>query len=72
MSRSWASPAAPSTTLPSEPALSPPCPRPLTARRYLHTLIECLRIAFSDAHWWIADPAVESVPVAGLLDKVRA
>ncbi|RAK75183.1 gamma-glutamyltransferase family protein [Aspergillus fijiensis CBS 313.89] len=29
---------------------------------YLHALIECLRIAFSDAAWWVADPEVERVP----------
>ncbi|KAI5805849.1 nucleophile aminohydrolase [Geopyxis carbonaria] len=36
---------------------------------YLHAIIEALRIAFADGHWWITDPAVSDVPVSGLLDK---
>ncbi|KAF8244497.1 gamma-glutamyltranspeptidase [Wilcoxina mikolae CBS 423.85] len=36
---------------------------------YLHAVIEALRIAFSDGHWWVADPAITPVPVSGLLDK---
>jgi len=35
--------------------------------RYLHAVIEALRIAFSDGHWWVADPSRSSVPVSGLL-----
>lgn len=29
---------------------------------YLHALVEALRIAFSDASWWVTDPDVEKVP----------
>ncbi|KAK4204343.1 putative gamma-glutamyltranspeptidase precursor [Triangularia verruculosa] len=34
---------------------------------YLHAIIEALRIAFSDANWWVADPNVSNVPTSGLL-----
>ncbi|XP_037024635.1 glutathione hydrolase-like YwrD proenzyme [Bradysia coprophila] len=36
---------------------------------HLHIVIESLRLAFADARFYIADPAFESVPVAGLLSK---
>ncbi|TPX36963.1 hypothetical protein SmJEL517_g01006 [Synchytrium microbalum] len=36
---------------------------------YLHYLIEALRLAFSDARQYIADPAIVPVPSKGLLDK---
>ncbi|KAH0613527.1 uncharacterized protein H6S33_005413 [Morchella sextelata] len=36
---------------------------------YLHTIIESLKIAFADGHWFIADPAHSKVPTKGLLDK---
>ncbi len=35
---------------------------------YLHVVIEALRIAFADASWFVTDPNVVDVPVAGLLD----
>lgn len=35
--------------------------------RYLHAVIESLRIAFADGTWWIADPAVEKVPIKEML-----
>ncbi|KAL7272847.1 hypothetical protein RUND412_004330 [Rhizina undulata] len=37
---------------------------------YLHAVIEALRIAFADGHWFITDPQVEKAPVEGLLDKL--
>lgn len=36
---------------------------------HLHIVIECLRLAFADARFYIADPAFETVPVAGLLSE---
>ncbi|GLB36126.1 putative gamma-glutamyltranspeptidase [Lyophyllum shimeji] len=36
---------------------------------YLHTLIEALRLAFSDSQWYVTDPDVEHVPVDQLLSK---
>ncbi|KAG6911983.1 hypothetical protein DXG01_000231 [Tephrocybe rancida] len=36
---------------------------------YLHTIIEALRLAFSDTEWYVTDPEVEHVPVAQLLSK---
>lgn len=36
---------------------------------YLHAVIECLRIAFADANWWVADPDVEKVPSQELISK---
>ncbi|PVI05126.1 gamma-glutamyltranspeptidase [Periconia macrospinosa] len=34
---------------------------------HLHAVIEALRIAFADAHWFVADPNVVSVPSASLI-----
>mmetsp|Transcript_1376 Transcript_1376/g.4115 ORF Transcript_1376/g.4115 Transcript_1376/m.4115 type:complete len:535 (-) Transcript_1376:2154-3758(-) len=34
---------------------------------YLHTMIECMRLAYTDARAFIADPAKEEVPIAQLL-----
>ncbi|KAF9457073.1 nucleophile aminohydrolase [Collybia nuda] len=36
---------------------------------YLHTLIEALRLAFSDSQWFVTDPDLEHVPVGKLLSK---
>lgn len=36
---------------------------------YLHALIESLKIAFSDAHWFVADPDLVKVPAADLISK---
>lgn len=37
-----------------------------------HLLVESMRLAFADARHYIADPAVQEVPLAGLLNKVYA
>lgn len=34
----------------------------------LHLMVEAMRLAFADARQYIADPAISSVPVSGLLD----
>ncbi|OAA68459.1 gamma-glutamyltranspeptidase [Niveomyces insectorum RCEF 264] len=34
---------------------------------YLHVIIEALRLAFADANWYVTDPNVTGVPVAGML-----
>ncbi|KAF2468592.1 gamma-glutamyltranspeptidase [Lindgomyces ingoldianus] len=37
--------------------------------KYLHPLIEALRIAFADAHWFVADPNVSNVPSTELISQ---
>lgn len=36
---------------------------------YLHALVEALRIAFSDASWWVTDPDVEKVPTQEMISR---
>ncbi|KAI9671937.1 MAG: hypothetical protein M1817_002332 [Caeruleum heppii] len=36
---------------------------------YLHTIIECLRIAFSDARWWVCDPSTSPLDPTALLNS---
>ena len=36
---------------------------------YLHALIESLRIAFSDANWWVTDPDISKVPMHEMISK---
>ena len=36
---------------------------------YLHALIESLRIAFADAHWFIGDPNVVKVPTQEMISR---
>ncbi len=40
--------------------------------QYYHIFIECMRLAFADSRWFVADPAVEFVPAHELLSKVYA
>jgi gamma-glutamyltranspeptidase/glutathione hydrolase len=37
--------------------------------QHLHAVIEALRIAFSDAHWFVTDPNVVKVPSAELISE---
>lgn len=37
--------------------------------KYLHVIIESLRIAFADAAWWVADPKVEKIPTRELISQ---
>ncbi|KAH6840866.1 nucleophile aminohydrolase [Chaetomium sp. MPI-CAGE-AT-0009] len=36
---------------------------------YLHAIIESLRIAFADAHWFVTDPSTNPVPSASLISQ---
>jgi gamma-glutamyltranspeptidase/glutathione hydrolase len=44
---------------------------PASAER-LHAMIEAVRIGFADGNWFIADPATNPAPLAGLLSKEYA
>ncbi len=44
---------------------------PLSAQR-LHLVIEALRLAFADTHWYAADPATNPAPLEALLSKEYA
>ena len=39
---------------------------------YWHTLIEAIKLAFVDAHAYIADPRVSTIPLAGMLSQSYA
>jgi gamma-glutamyltranspeptidase / glutathione hydrolase len=41
---------------------------PLSAQR-LHMMIEAMRLAFADTHWYVADPAFNPAPLEWLLSK---
>ena len=36
---------------------------------YLHAVVEALRIAFADGHWWVTDPDVEKIPAKELISR---
>lgn len=36
---------------------------------YLHALIECFRIAFADASWWVSDPSQSKIPLSKLISR---
>jgi gamma-glutamyltranspeptidase/glutathione hydrolase len=44
---------------------------PLSPQR-LHLQIECLRLAFADARWYVSDPAFNNLPLEALLSKEYA
>ncbi len=44
---------------------------PLSADR-LHLEIECLRLAFADAHWYVSDPQFTNIPLGQLLSREYA
>jgi gamma-glutamyltranspeptidase/glutathione hydrolase len=39
---------------------------------YVHTVVECAKLAFADREAWYGDPAFVDVPLAGLLDPAYA
>jgi gamma-glutamyltranspeptidase / glutathione hydrolase len=44
----------------------------LGGEAYLHTLVECVKLAFADREAWYGDPAAFDVPLDGLLDPAYA
>jgi gamma-glutamyltranspeptidase/glutathione hydrolase len=44
-------------------------PKDHNSTEYLHALIEALRIAFCDAHWFVTDPNVVKVPSGELISE---
>jgi gamma-glutamyltranspeptidase/glutathione hydrolase len=44
----------------------------LGGEAYLHTLVECAKLAFADREAWYGDPAAFDVPLDGLLDPAYA
>ncbi|KAF4506505.1 hypothetical protein G6O67_006584 [Ophiocordyceps sinensis] len=44
-------------------------PADFNSAPYLHAIIEALRIAFADGHWFVADPDVVAVPSEGLVSE---
>ncbi|KAF2800144.1 acylase ACY 1 [Melanomma pulvis-pyrius CBS 109.77] len=42
-------------------------PKDHNSTQHLHAVIEALRIAFADAHWFVTDPNVTKVPTAELI-----
>jgi len=55
--------------LQSEGKIKPLSSMEHNSAEYLHTLVESLRIAFSDTRYYVADQDVEHVPVEQLLSK---
>ncbi|NMB46667.1 MAG: gamma-glutamyltransferase [Firmicutes bacterium] len=45
---------------------------PQLSSRRLHLIIEALKLAFADAHRYVADPRLANVPTEGLLSKAYA
>ncbi|KAH8694160.1 gamma-glutamyltranspeptidase [Talaromyces proteolyticus] len=52
--------------------LNPFLPSDHNSIRYLHALIESLRIAFTDAKWWVTDPEHTTPPAELLSDSYLA
>ncbi|TQV99419.1 hypothetical protein V2A60_004893 [Cordyceps javanica] len=44
-------------------------PEDFNSAAYLHAIIEALRISFADANWYVADPNVANVPIAGMISE---
>jgi gamma-glutamyltranspeptidase / glutathione hydrolase len=45
---------------------------PLLSAAALHLQIECLRLAFADARWFVSDPRIHQIPLEQLLSKEYA
>jgi gamma-glutamyltranspeptidase/glutathione hydrolase len=44
----------------------------LNSADYLHTIVECAKLAYADREAWYGDPEFTDVPMAGLLDPAYA
>ncbi len=42
---------------------------PALSVQRLHIMVECMRLAFADTRWYVADPAFNPAPLEGLLSK---
>lgn len=45
---------------------------PLLSADYIHTVVECAKLAFADREAWYGDPAAVDVPIDALLDPAYA
>lgn len=44
-------------------------PEDFNTTLYLHAIVEALRLGFADGGWYIADPNVTKVPIAGMISE---
>ncbi|OAA69796.1 acylase ACY 1 [Cordyceps fumosorosea ARSEF 2679] len=44
-------------------------PEDFNSPAYLHAIIEALRLSFADGNWYVTDPNVTKVPIAGMISE---